>query len=137
MTTLLELGGTRWRGTSELWLDPLGDQGVTSPCSLEIDGSTLRYRWSHEGKQHDGVLTLSPGARFVDTFHSPQPMECRALPSARGLVQVEGRYGDELEWGWRIGLFQRAPSGELLLQMTNVAPWGEEVRAVRMTLERV
>jgi hypothetical protein len=28
------------------------------------------------------------------------------------------------------------PSGELVLQMTNVAPWGEEQRAVRMVFTR-
>lgn len=136
MATLGELNGTRWTGTSELWLDPLGDQSIPSACTLELDAATVRYKWSHEGKDHDGRLVLERGASFVDTFHSPQPMECRVLPSAWGLVQVEGRYGEQLEWGWRIGLFYREPTQQLVLLMTNIAPWGEEIRAVRMILDR-
>ena len=34
------------------------------------------------------------------------------------------------------GTLALRPTGELVLQMTNVAPWGEEVRAVRMTCAR-
>ena len=44
--------------------------------------------------------------------------------------------GPQAEWRWRIGLSVREPSGELVLQMTNVAPWGEETRAVRMICTR-
>jgi hypothetical protein len=46
---------------------------------------------------------------------------------------VQGAYGPDRDWGWRIGLSLRAPTGELVLRMTNIAPWGEEARAVRMT----
>lgn len=136
MATLTELNGTRWKGTSELWLDPLGDEGKTSACTLELHGSTVRYRWSYEDKEHEGLLVLDREASFIDTFHSPKPMPCRVLPSEWGLVQVEGRYGDQLEWGWRIGLFHRAATDQLVLLMTNIAPWGEEARAVRMIVGR-
>jgi len=136
MTTLVDLNGTRWTGTSELWLDPLGNDAVMSACTVEVDGSTVRYRWSYEGKECDGLLALGPATSFVDTFHSPKPMACRVLPSARGLVQVEGGYGEQLEWGWRIGLFHRSASDQLVLLMTNIAPSGEETRAVRMIVAR-
>jgi hypothetical protein len=35
-----------------------------------------------------------------------------------------------------MGLVLRPPAGELVLQMTNITPWGEEARAVRMTFTR-
>jgi hypothetical protein len=74
--------------------------------------------------------------RIVDSWHQPDPMVCRPVRGARELFQVQGEYGPESDWGWRIGLSLRAPAGELVLQMTNVAPWGEEARAVRMTCTR-
>ena len=76
------------------------------------------------------------GAEFRDSWHQPEPMPCDHVDGTRALVEVRGRYGADLDWGWRIGLCLRAPTGELVLQMTNVAPWGEEARAVRMTCQR-
>jgi hypothetical protein len=137
MKTLADLDGTRWAGRSELWLDPLGNQGVESACTLEVEGPSVRYTWSYEGQEKQGWIVLEPGATFLDTFHSPMPMECHAVTSDWGIFQVEGRYGDEGEWGWRIGLFFRTTTQQLVLLMTNIAPWGEEARAVRMVLDRV
>lgn len=132
MTNLSDLDGTTWTGTSELWLDPLGNDGAQSPCTLAIDGAVLRYTWTHEGKEHRGAITLlDEGAEFVDSFHQPEPVHCRRAPDARGIFQVQYRYGPDQDWAWRIGLGLRSPT-ELVLQMTNMAPWGEEGRAVRM-----
>lgn len=137
MQHLSELKGTRWRGSSELWLDPLGDQAARCDCTIAVEGGALHYRWSHDGKAHEGSLSLRDGgADFKDTFHQPEPMLCRTVEGAPGLLQVQGSYGPEAEWGWRIGLSLRAPTGELVLQMTNIAPWGEEARAVRMVCQR-
>jgi hypothetical protein len=125
--------GTRWRGSAELWLDPLGDIAERSDCTLAIDGETVNYTWSYQGSPQSGLIVLSPtGAQFSDTWHQPEPMTCQRLQGARGLFQVLGAYGPDGDWGWRIGLHQRTPSGEMVLQMTNITPWGEEVRAVRM-----
>lgn len=134
MTTLTDLAGTRWKGRGELWLDPLGDEVVRSDCTISVSADGIRYTWSHEGKPHQGSVTLSAdGAEFTDTFHQREPMRCVRIPDAWGLFQVVGTYGPDSDWGWRIGLSLREPTGELVLQMTNVAPWGEEARAVRMT----
>jgi len=131
--TLRDLAGTRWTGRAELWLDPAGDRADWSDCALEIGPDGVRYTWSHQGKPHAGRLApRSGGADFTDTFHAAEPMDCAALPGSRALLEVAGRYGPPgEEWGWRIALCRR-PDGTLVLQMTNVTPWGEEGRAVRM-----
>ena len=57
------------------------------------------------------------------------------------LFDLLGSYGDGgPRWGWRMMLslrppFEGAPES-LVLQMTNIAPWGEEARAVRMVAAR-
>ena len=111
MSSLSAFEGTSWTGTAELWLDPLGDEGVSSDCTISIEKDRVRYTWSHEGKSHQGS-------------------------GAAELFQVAGSYGPGSEWGWRTGLSFRAPTGELVLQMTNIAPWGEEARAVRMICQQ-
>ncbi|HEY3499888.1 MAG TPA: hypothetical protein VGK73_34595 [Polyangiaceae bacterium] len=137
MHTLSDLHGTQWTGTQELWLDPLGNRATECACTISVEPGVVRYTWSHEGKAHTGSITLrNDGADFIDTWHQPEPMRCRSIPGAWGLFQVEGEYGLQLNWRWRTGLSLREPTNELILQMTNVAPWGEEVRAVRMTCKR-
>ena len=136
MGTLAEVNGTKWAGSAELWLDPLGDTAARSDCTIAVVANVVRYTWSHEGKNHEGTITLREhGAEFVDSFHSPEPMKCRILVG-QGIFQVQGAYGPDADWGWRIGLSHRTPSGELVLQMTNIAPWGEEARAVRMICKK-
>ena len=137
MSTLSDLDGTRWAGTAELWLDPLGDDVVRSDCTVSVDAHVVRYTCSHEGEAHEGSITLSDkGAEFTDSWHKPQPMTCRRVVGAAGIFQVQGEYGAQSDWGWRTGLSLRTPTDELVLQMTNIAPWGEEARAIRMICSR-
>lgn len=137
MSTLSEMDATRWEGSAELWVDPLGDEVERSECTIAVDGDVVRYTWSREGEAHRGSLTLhKDGADFTDTWHQPQPMRCLSVPDARGIFQVLGTYGPESDWGWRTALSRRTTTGELVLQMTNIAPWGEEARAVRMICKR-
>jgi len=137
MVTFADMQGTRWKGTAELWLDPLGDQAVRSDCTITVEPDGITYTWSHEGKEHQGSIQLADAtADFQDTFHQAEPMRCRRIRGKRSLWQVLGAYGPDADWGWRIALNLRTPSDELVLQMTNIAPWGEEIRAVRMICER-
>ena len=133
MDMLSELVGTQWEGAAELWVDPLGDEVQRSDCTMAIDAGVVRYSWRYKGEAQQGSLTINDdGADFVDSWHQPTPLKCPAVAHARGLLSVEGSYGPGGDWGWRIGLVLRTPTGQLVLQMTNVAPWGEEARAVRM-----
>jgi hypothetical protein len=133
MKALDELKGSKWAGRSELWLDPLGNELTEGTCTLEVQESGITYTWTHKGETKTGSVVLTDdGGVFTDTFHSPSETTCRNLVGNRGLFLIEGTYGDNDEWGWLIGLSQR-PTGELILQMTNIAHWGEEARAVRFT----
>jgi hypothetical protein len=138
VSALDELAGTHWAGQAELWLDEHGNEALMSDAVLDVSSDAVEYRWSYEGKPQNGRLALRPGgADFTDTFHSQAVMPCVARAGALALVDITGRYacGDGTDWAWRITLAHR-PSGELVLQMTNVAPWGEEYRAVRMVCTR-
>ena len=133
-----ELRGTTWTGNAELWLDPLGNDVQQSACSLRFDAEGARYTWQHEGKTHEGVFALgNDGATWSDSWHQVKPVKCTALKDTWGLFALHYTYGagEGPDWGWRTVLSRR-PGGELVLQMTNIAPWGEEARAVRMVLTR-
>ena len=134
MSNLSQHAGSVWKGHAELWLDPLGDSAATSECMMAVEADRVTYTWSHDGTSHTGSIALGTdgGADFTDTFHSPEVMPCAAVTDGWGLLQVFGTYGPDRDWGWRLGISYRQPTGELVLQMTNVAPWGEEARAVRM-----
>ncbi len=136
---LAELAGTEWAGTGELWLDPSGNQGESYPCSLRVGAGRVVYEWQYEGKKQQGEYRLGDGggASWSDTWHQPDAQECRPIPGGWGLFAVEYNYRAEggPDWGWRMGLSQR-PTGELVLQMTNITPWGEESRAVRMVFDQ-
>lgn len=137
--TLQDLRNTRWVGRNELWLDPRGDEAETCDATLTIGENTIEYRWSREGKEHTGSLALREGGvEFTDTFHSAKPMPLETVPGSWCLLDVKGTYTWEGSppWGWRIYVSRRPESDELVLQMTNITPWGEDVRAVRMICRR-
>ncbi|MEM1254083.1 MAG: hypothetical protein AAGI69_16755 [Cyanobacteria bacterium P01_H01_bin.21] len=131
--------GSQWQGRAELWLDPEGNRVDTSECTLAIELDVLSYTWVYEGEPKTGAFTLhKDGATWTDSWHQPEPAHCRYLSDAWGLFTVEHSYSapSSPDWGWRSKLSQR-PDDSLVLQMTNIAPWGEEGRAVRMIFQRV
>lgn len=137
--TIDELANTTWAGPGELWLDRAQNEAILCDCTITIGAGEVTYTWSYEGKPQQGRLALrADGADFSDTWHSPTPMPCApTLTRPWALVDVIGTYsaGDSPPWGWRI-LVSRRPDAELVLQMTNITPWGEEARAVRMIGKR-
>jgi hypothetical protein len=138
---LSKLTGTRWTGTGELWLDKLGNEAHRCECSLTVDPAAVgsfSYTWSHEGKAQTGSLVLRDGgAVWTDTFHQPTPKKCSLVADSWALLAAHYTFsvGGGPDWGWRLALAQR-PTGELVLQMTVIKPWGEENRAVRMVFTR-
>ena len=135
---LTEFAGTDWTGSGELWVDPEGNDVDRCDCSMRIEADALHYTWSYDGQDQKGTFIFEEGgATWRDSWHQPESAKCVDLPDAWGLFTVEHTYGEPSgPWGWRTKLSER-PNGALVLQMTNLAPWGEEGRAVRMTFTRV
>jgi len=122
-----------------LWLDPEGNTADISDCTLSIDSGVLSYTWVYDGDTKIGSFTFHDSdVEWTDSWHQSEAAHCRYLSDAWGLFTVEHTYSvpSTPDWGWRSKLSQR-PDGSLVLQMTNIAPWGEEGRAVRMVVQRV
>ena len=43
------VANTRWKGTNELWLDPLGNIAITSDATMVIEKESITYSWEYEG----------------------------------------------------------------------------------------
>jgi hypothetical protein len=137
--TLASIAGTSWAGQGELWLDQLHNEVELCDCTIEVSADELRYAWSYQGAPHQGRVTVTAdGATFTDTWHAPDGFTCVPIPDAWGLLGVRCTFaaGDGPPWGWEITVALRPGGDELVLQMTNVAPWGEHGRAVRMIVRR-
>lgn len=132
-----KLTGGEWTGEGELWLDPTGDEAVRFECTASSTSSAIDYKWFHDDTQHRGrVRWTGDGGTFQDTYHTPEETACRRVEGARGVVGLTFDYpaGEGPDWGWEVHVSLR-PGGQLVVQMTNVAPWGEKTRAARMVFE--
>ncbi|MEN1729276.1 MAG: hypothetical protein AAGJ52_12630 [Pseudomonadota bacterium] len=128
--------GTSWAGPAELWIDPTGNQALHSDAAMTINGDGFSYTWSYEGQAQEGQLQLLVDrVQWRDSWHQPEFVELMATDDQRSLLAMAYSYpaGSGPDWGWRIQVSQR-PDSSLVLAMTNIAPWGEEVRAVRMVM---
>jgi hypothetical protein len=142
-TRLEDLDGTTWTGTSRLWFDPTADPVSTSDATASIEGDVLRYTWSYEGQAHEGSYTIrrtggdAVETTFTDTWHQKTPLVCAGTAGSGPLLSVRGAYPapEGPPWGWRTVVSVR-DSGELVLQMINVPPWGEEQLAVLLVAQR-
>lgn len=137
--TLASIAGTSWAGQGELWLDQLHNEVELCDCTIEVTADELRYAWSYQGAPHQGRITVRDGGSdFVDSWHAADGFACTPIPDAWGLLAVRCTYaaGDGPPWGWEITVSLRPGGDELVVQMTNVSPWGEHGRAVRMIARR-
>lgn len=131
---LEKLAGTKWKGKGELWLDPEGNSAEIYDCALIIENDAINYSWQYEEETKNGQFTFDEtGAIWVDSWHQQIAVKCSYVPEAWGIFTVSNEYEvpDNPNWRWRSKLSER-PDGVLVLQMTNITPWGEEARAVRM-----
>ena len=131
---LAKLKGSNWTGKGELWLDPDGNKADIFNCQLQIESDAINYTWTYEDEIKKGNFTFNEsGAIWVDSWHQPEPAKCLNVDDTWGLFTVKHTYEvpSNPNWGWQSKLTKR-PDETLVLQMTNIAPWGEEGRAVRM-----
>ena len=130
--------GSKWKGNAELWMDPEGNDAKLCECSLVIDSGGLSYTWAYEAEIKTGAMIFKEeDATWLDSWHQPEHVKCNYVSGSLGLVTLEYSYSAPPgpDWGWRIKLSQR-PDDSLVLQMTNITPWGEEGRAVRMIFQK-
>lgn len=128
-----EYNDTAWSGESELWVDPMGNDAQVSDATLGVRAGEIVYTWAYEGAEQSGELRLTGDTLYWrDTWHQPEGVALSPVPGHGSLIAGEYSYpaGNGPDWHWRIKLAER-PDGALVLQMTNIAPWGEEARAVR------
>ena len=133
-----EFDSTEWAGVGELWLDPEGNDVERYECSMTIGLNTLSYKWAYEGEEKQGRFEfLDDGATWSDSWHQSNSAKCLPVQNTNSLFAIEHTYTDPSEpsWRWRSQLSER-PDGSLVLQMTNITPWGEEGRAVRMIFKK-
>jgi hypothetical protein len=122
-----------WYGESELWLDPAGNDAQVSEATVSVQPDSIAYTWVYEGSQQTGLLQWEGDIlRWNDSWHQPEGVALTVVPGNGSIAAAEYSYpaGEGPDWHWRIKLSER-PDGTLVLQMTNIAPWGEEARAVR------
>ena len=136
-----------WSGTfsstNRLWFTP-DSPAFESPITMAIapvvgDAITeLRYQWSHDGREHDGVLLVrdlaadAPSMMWVDSFHTGVDfMLFKDGTRTDRSLAASGHYPAPPgpDWGWRIELHVE-DDGPLLLRMYNITPEGEEALAV-------
>lgn len=132
----------RWSGTNQLWLDPAKPADV-SPGTITVAEGRVHYRWCFEKTPQYGTFNLAHrgggvDAYWQDTWHQTRTLVCRGTVGAYPLLDVVGAYEamDGPPWRWRAVLSLR-PTDELILQMYNLAPWGEPSRAVRLLCTRI
>lgn len=124
---------TTWSGESELWVDPAGNEAEISDATLSVSAGEIAYTWAYKGAEQSGELRWTGEAlHWRDSWHQPEGVALTLVPGHGSLIAAEYSYsaGTGPDWHWRIKLAER-PDGTLVLQMTNIAPWGEEARAVR------
>lgn len=132
------MAGTKRRGSGELWLDPEGNNANAYRCQLHIDTDVIRYTWVYENETIKGSFAFNEsGAIWTDSWHQQKSVQCINVPHARVIFAVIHEYEvpDSPDWGWQSKLSER-PDGSLVFQMTNITPWGEDGRAVRMVFTR-
>jgi len=129
--------GAEWSGPAELWIDPTGNEALTSGSRLRVVEDGIEYTWSFRGEKQLGRIRLHDGVlRWQDSWHQPDGVDLEPVKGHGALMAGEYSYpaGAGPDWHWRIKLVVR-PDDTPVLQMINIAPWGEEARAVRMVLE--
>jgi len=136
-TGLATLAGSRWVGAGELWLDPLGDEAREYDCTNDQRRIGALYLVA---RRHAARRRLHPSRRTGKLVRQLASADRRRVLRATRGARI-ARAPPCLPGIRRPGLalahdLVREPSGELVLQMTNVAPWGEEQRAVRMVFTR-
>ncbi len=141
-----------WEGTTKTWFEPgvLADESPIRGTTRSIlDGRFIlhEYNSSLKGKPLSGVATfgfdLTTGTyqcAWVDSFHmSTAILLSESTNSAGKLFSALGSYGVPgvaERWGWKTEI-EMPDDNKLAITMFNIAPSGEEAKAVETIYTRV
>lgn len=149
-----------WTGANRLWMSP-DDPPRESATTVSIAPAAgkgfvaMRYTWSFDGTDHDGLLIARNGAEpggndiaWVDSFHTGgQIMTFAGRADADGHVSTLGSYPAPPgpDWGWSIVLQAGEGGGEggdaeraeaLRIVMHNIPPGEDPQLAVEIECTR-
>jgi Protein of unknown function (DUF1579) len=144
-----------WAGTYRLWFEPgapISEAPQRGTIRSVLDGRFLlhEYEWRFDDKIRTGIALYGyhlDEARWecawVDSFHCGSSI---LFSQTAGVVDpahlaVLGSYGDGQtppgpRWGWRTEI-EQPDDDTLVIVMTNIAPDGEEAKAVEVRYARV
>lgn len=132
MNSLMERAAGNYTGANWLWFEN-PEVPEESATTIDVAGNEIRYAWEFRGQAQTGVMAFSfegdgVSAHWTDTWHAKEPIVCPGTRT-RDRIEVVGTYGPG--WSWRTELSMPS-ADELLVEMFNISPEGEEQIAVRM-----
>ena|SRR5688572_14121516 len=145
---LMSLEG-KYSGITKVWFEP-GVQGDESPCSgtlrSVLDGRFLlhEYEGSLQGKPIQGIALYGCSlgdnklqTAWVDSFHNGTAIMFSENESISGPYSVLGHYGSEPRWGWRTVINRDTEKDKIIITMYNIAPGGNDEKAVETIYEKI
>lgn len=127
-----------YTGTNLLWFR--GPEPLQSPAEVHVEGDEVRYTWEYEGQPQSGVLPFrfegdQVSVTWSDTWHARKAITCQGSRTP-GKITVVGTYGaGDQVWSWRTE-FSAPAADQVLMEMFNIHPDGQEDLAVRLTATR-
>jgi hypothetical protein len=123
----------KYAGKHELWMRP-DTPALEGDVRASLDDNVLSWTWTLDDDKHEGRLHLD-GSSWQDSFHQSEAAPLQAAPAHGARFGFSCQYGPpDSPWTWLIAVCER-PEGQLVVQMTNITPWGERQLAVQWIMD--
>lgn len=137
-----------YKGVTKVWFEP-GVVGDESPCSgtlrSVLGGRFLlhEYSGSMQGKPIEGIAIMGCSlgdeklqTAWVDSFHNGTAIMFSENNEITNGYSAMGWYGKEPRWGWRT-VIKSESANKIIITMYNIAPGGQDEKAVETIYERI